>query len=244
MAVIWRFIAPRFKHISNTCSNHAVSTYLTPFHFHVSKPIRPLRTAIPIQISDRSRLIVSCLMLFHFGAIGLTYATNWRRSAIQDRVLVWLQPYLISANWYQEMLPIEWISDANSERSLRVSVQTNDPNSGWKTVLDSSQNTFLRSRTERLLHPLVEFATSEDAQGLTNLLKSVVLHLENERNGSDSQILRIRLEKIAKPNVENEAESVLYEASLARFPNGEFGFVPKIESHRAVRAIESVRRAP
>lgn len=213
-------------------------------HFHVSRPIHPQPNALPIQIGIRSRWIVSCLVLIHFGAIGLSYATNWRRSAIQDRVLVWLQPYLISANWYQEMLPIEWISDANGSRNLQVSVLTNDANGVWSTVLDTSQNSFLRARTERLLYPLVDFEASEDTQGLTNILKSFVLHLESQSKGSATKIMRIRLERNAKPNEEKQAESVLYEASIARFPNGEFGFVPKIESHRAVHALESARQAP
>ena len=210
----------------------------------MSKPIRPQQIAIPTQIGIRSRWIVSFLVLIHFGAIGLSYATNWRRSVIQDRVLVWLQPYLISANWYQEMLPIEWISDASASRGLQVSVQTSEPNGEWSSVLDTSQNTFLRARTERLLYPLVAFAASEDTQGLTNILKSFVLHLENQTTSRATKITRIRLKKNAKPHEEEGAESVLYEASLARFPNGEFGFVPKIESHRSVRALESARRAP
>ncbi len=159
-------------------------------------------------------------------------------------MLVWLQPYLISANWYQEMLPIEWISDANGSRNLQVSVLTNDANGVWSTVLDTSQNSFLRARTERLLYPLVDFEASEDTQGLTNILKSFVLHLESQSKGSATKIMRIRLERNAKPNEEKQAESVLYEASIARFPNGEFGFVPKIESHRAVHALESARQAP
>jgi len=213
-------------------------------YFLVSKPIRPQQIAIPTQIGIRSRWIVSCLVLIHFGTIGLSYATNWRRSAIQDRVLVWLQPYLISANWYQEMLPIEWISDKNASRSLQVSYQANDANGEWSSVLDTSQNTFLRARTERLLYPLVDFAASEDTQGLTNILKSFVLHLESQSTRSATKIMRIRLVRYAKPNEEEGAESVLYQASLARFPNGEFGFVPKIESHRSVHSLDAARRAP
>lgn len=145
------------------------------------------------------------------------------------------------------MLPIEWISDVNAPRALQVSIQTNDANGEWSSVLDTSQNTFLRERTERLLYPLVDFAASEDTQGLTNILKSFVLHLESKSTSSATKITRIRLERNAKPNEEKGAESVLYEASLARFPNGEFGFVPKIESHRSVHALDALdvaRRAP
>ncbi len=180
----------------------------------------------------------------HLGAIGLTYATNWRRSALQDRVLVWLQPYLIGVNWYQEMLPIEWISDSNSTKKVRVSIQTASIPNEWQTVLDSSRNSPTRTRSERFMYPLVELARSEDGQGITNMLASIVLHLEGEKTNDSETILRIRLENVSMAASGSDTESVLYEASLARFPSSEFGFVPEIEKHRSVPAIESTRNSP
>ncbi len=182
--------------------------------------------------------------MLHFGAIGLTYATNWRRSEFQDRVLVWLQPYLIGVNWYQEMLPVEWISDAQTAKSIRLSVQASDEPKDWKAVFDTTHMALDNARTERLLHLLAELSTHDDTQGLTKVLKSIVLHLENPRKNGNSTVLRIRLEKTSAPKSEIEEEAVLYEASLARFPSGEFGFVPKIENHRTVRALNSETLSP
>ena len=207
----------------------------------MSKSIRHPQLDSPTKFTARWRLLISCLILAHFGAIGLTYATNWRRSALQDSVLVWLQPYLIGANWYQEMLPIEWISDAHSSKQFRISVQSNDNPHEWESVLEAKKLALDNARAERLLHLLAELAGTEDTQGFTNVLKSIVLHIEN---GRSSNILKIRLEKTSETLAENEEENVLYEASLARFSNGEFGFVPKIENHRTVRALNAVTGSP
>lgn len=202
----------------------------------MSKSIHHQQFDSPSEITPRWRWLVSCFILAHFGVIGLTYATNWRRSKLQDSVLQWLQPYLIGANWYQEMLPIEWISDAHSSKRIRISVQANDNPHEWKIVLDTKKLALNNAKAERLLHLLAELAVTEDTQGLTNVLKSIVLHIEN---GRTTTILKIRLEKTSESLAESEEEKVLYEASLARFPNGEFGFVPKIENHRTVRALNT-----
>jgi hypothetical protein len=165
--------------------------------------------------------------------VGLSYATNWQRSTVQDELLTQLQPYLITGNWYQEMLPIEWISDSARSKRVRVLVQTSSDSKEWEKVLDASKKGADRARSERLLHVVAELASNEDTLGLTNLLKSMVLHWEYENKGQNIVISRIRLEKDS-----DETESVLYEAALARFADGEFGFVPKIENHRTVRSLK------
>ncbi len=159
-------------------------------------------------------------------------------------MLLWLQPYLIGLNWYQEMLPIEWISDSNGTKKVRVSIQTTSKPNEWQTVLDSSRNSPTRTRSERFMYPLVELARGDDGQGLTNIFKSIVLHLEAEKTNDSETISRIRLENLSVTTLGSETESVLYEAALARFPTREFGFVPEIEKHRSVPAIESLRSSP
>jgi hypothetical protein len=183
------------------------------------------------------------LILFHFLALGLTYSANWRRSVIQDNALAWLQPYLIGGNWYQEMLPVEWVSDSIGQKTTRISIQTVDKPTSWTPALDSSKKGNDQARTERLLHVLTELAISEDTQGLTNVLKSIVLHLESDPVRPE-RLVGIRLERLSQPLAAPELESILYEASLARFPSGEFGFVPRIDSHRSVRSLNSSREAP
>ena len=210
----------------------------------MSKAIRPQQIESQSKSTSHWRWFASCIILLHFGAIGLTYATNWRRSEFQDGLLVWLQPYLIGVNWYQEMLPIEWISEPLAAKSIRLSVQASDEPKDWKAVFDTTRMALDNARTERLLQLLAELATQDDSEGLTNVLKSIVLHLENRRKNDNSTVLRIRLEKTSAPKSETEEEPVLYEASLARFPSGEFGFVPKIENHRTVRALKSETLSP
>lgn len=206
----------------------------------MTKPIRnPKQLTQTIPIGWQWGLKI--LILFHFFAIGLTYSANWRRSAIQDSTLGWLQPYLISGNWYHEMLPVEWVSDAIGQKPVRLSIQTADSPLEWKPALDSSIKFSDQARTNRLLHVLTELAVSEDTQGLTNVLKSIVLHLESN---PARHLVGIRLERFSFPTSEPESETVLYEASVARFPGGEFGFVPKLESHRSVRSLDQNRGAP
>lgn len=141
-------------------------------------------------------------------------------------------------------MPIEWISDSNSTKKVRVSIQTNENPNEWRAVLDTSRISSARARSERFLHPLVELARVDDTQGLTNILKSVVLHVEGEKSTNSETVLRIRFENVSETASESDTKSVLYEASLARFPTSEFGFVPNIERHRSVRAVESTRSSP
>jgi len=192
------------------------------------------------------RWLISVAILFHLSAVGLSYATNWRRSTVQDALLTGLQPYLITGNWYQEMLPIEWISDTSS-RPVRLLVQTNNGSKEWKQVLDVSEKGPGRVRAERLLHVLSELASNDDTLGLTHVLKSIVVHLESENKDQNSLVSKIRLEKNMEYKavisgtedvLSDETESVQYEAELARFAGGEFGFVPKIESNRSVRSLK------
>ena len=210
----------------------------------VSKTIRHHQIDSQSESTASWRWFVSGLILLHFGAIGLSYAANWRRSPLQDRMLMGLQPYLIGANWYQEMLPIEWISDAQKSKSIRVSIQESDEPKDWKPVFNTKQLALDNARTERLLHLLAELASNDDTEGMTYVLKSIVLQFENQKKSSKSTVSRIRIEKNAALNAESEEEPVLYEASLARFPNGEFGFVPKIENHRTVRSLNSATVSP
>lgn len=205
---------------------------------------KPPQVKNPLHVPFRWHWFVTCFIIFHFGSIGLSYATNWRRSALQDRVLVWLHPYLIGANWYQEMLPIEWISEASKSSSTRITIQTNETNERWIPILETGITGLNYWKSKRLIQILTELAANEDTEGLTNVLSSVVLHLEHWPVVQTRAVLKIRLEQLAETQEDGQAESVLYEASLARFPNGEFGLVPTIERHRSVRALNTDRSSP
>lgn len=203
----------------------------------------------PNQMTSPWQICITTLLMMHLVFIVLTYATNWRRSSIEDKVLVSMQPYLIGLNWYQEMLPIEGISENYKPGSVRITIENaNAPNS-WTSILDLTSSHSAQAKIERLIHVSSELASAEDLQGLTRLLKSVVLHLEKGRSPNSPFVTRIRLEKVANANATDNATTnatgeVLYEASLARFPSGEFGFIPKVESHRSVRANEAIGVKP
>ena len=114
-------------------------------------------------------------------------------------------------------------------------------------VLDVSEKGVGRVRADRFLHVLAELAINEDTLGLTNVLKSIVVHLESKNKDQKSLVSKIRLEKnlefkaiiaSSKDVLSDETVSVLFEAALARFAGGEFGFVPKIDSNRTVRSLK------
>ncbi|MCF7959421.1 MAG: hypothetical protein K9M08_01650 [Pirellula sp.] len=218
------------------------------------KPIPPTISSIPVH--SRWRWAISCLILFHFAAIGLTYAANWRRSVIQDNVLVWLQPYLIGGCWYQEMLPIEWVSGQNKSLPTKVSIQTKKKPDEWYPVLDSRSEGYASNgmnpvKSRRLLRAMIELSANEETEGILRIFKSIVVHVESTGpNESPILVERIRLEQPIEEKGEDSdpqsdtREFALVEASVARFENGEIGLVPKIESHRSVRAKNAGRGNP
>ena len=141
------------------------------------------------------------------------------------------------------MLPIEWVSDSSGTSRVRVLVQMSNEGKEWKQVLEACEKGVDRARFERLAHVLAELAGNDDTLGLTNVLKSMVVHLESVNQGQSNRVSKIRLEKNSDSKLSDDSssvgsESVLYEAALARFDGGEFGFVPKIESNRSVRSLK------
>lgn len=233
------------------------SSFLLDRYFVSKKPIPPNPPTIAsIPVHSRWQWVISCLIICHFAAIALTYATNWRRSVIQDNVLVWLQPYLIGGCWYQEMLPIEWVSGQNKSLPTKVSIQTKKEPDEWYPVLESrseshASNGMNPAKSKRLLRAMIELSENEETEGILRLFKSIVVHVEST-GPTESPIVvdRIRLEQTVEEKGENSdpqsdtREFALVEASVARFENGEIGLVPKIESHRSVRAKNAVRGNP
>jgi len=184
------------------------------------------------------RWAISLAILAHLACVILTYSTNSNRSSIQDIARVWSQPYLIGANWHQEMLPIEWIS-ANHESDLAVTIllkknpPTDEQLQDWLPVLVPKSAVFGAERAKRLLHVMSELAAAEDQDsvGLIKLLYSMVLHLESIPGSQPLD--RIRLQRTDFEN------TVLFEAAVARLENGDIGLIPMIEPNRTVRPISS-----
>jgi hypothetical protein len=169
---------------------------------------------------------------------------------------VWLQSYLIGGCWYQEMLPIEWVSGQNKSLPTKVSIQTKNNPDEWYPVLESRSESHATSgmnpaKSRRLLRAMIELSENEETEGILRLFKSIVVHVESTGpNEPPILVDRIRLEQTVEEKGENSdpqsdtREFALVEASVARFENGEIGLVPKIESHRSVRAKNAVRGNP
>jgi hypothetical protein len=169
---------------------------------------------------------------------------------------MWLQPYLVGGCWYQEMLPIEWVSGQNKSLPTRVSIQTKKNPDEWYAVLDSRSEVHASSgmnpaKSRRLLRAMIELSDNEETEGILHIFKSIVVHVESTGlNESPIFVDRIRLEQpVEEKGGNSDPQSdmrafALVEASVARFVNGEIGLVPKIESHRSVRAKNAGRGNP
>ena len=98
---------------------------------------------------------------------------------------------------------------------------------------------------------MIELSENEETEGILRIFKSIVVHVESTGpNQSPIFVDRIRLEQPVEEKEENSdpqsetRDFTLVEASVARFENGEIGLVPKIETHRSVRAKNAGRGNP
>ncbi len=98
---------------------------------------------------------------------------------------------------------------------------------------------------------MIELSDNEETEGILRIFKSIVVHVESTGpNQSPIFVDRIRLEQPVEEKEENSdpqsetRDFTIVEASVARFENGEIGLVPKIETHRSVRAKNAGRGNP
>lgn len=200
------------------------------------------------------RWLISVCLLIHFGCILLTLSTNRRRSNVQDSFHSLFQPYLVGLNWYQEMLPLDWISGAGTG-DFFVAIQTTE-SSQWTTLMPGPTVSIAErigiqhEKTLRMVQLLAEMTKSENHEGAMQILRSIISHLDASAEKSQ-RVQRIRvqrkksLESMAQvSDAESISEEVVFEVSIARFADGTFGLVPKIEVQREVRAIGGQRSVP
>ncbi len=98
---------------------------------------------------------------------------------------------------------------------------------------------------------MMELSDNEETEGILRIFNSIVVHVEST-GPKESPVFvdRIRLEQPSEKKDENgepqsdTSEFTMVEASVARFENGEIGLIPKIESHRTVRARNAGRGNP
>jgi len=194
-------------------------------------------------MSSHWKLLISIAILVHFSSLCVAYSANQMRSPLQDRVLVFLQPYLIGFNFYPETLPVELIADENPPSSTRISISSSGQGE-WSTVL-STQVSALESlslhglKSRRLLQLLSALSKNEDEDGILRILESVAMRVDSidfKLGTVDKPFDKIRLELPGVPTDDGGLEPVFVEALVARFEDGEIGLVPKVEPHRSVRS--------
>jgi hypothetical protein len=154
------------------------------------------------------------------------------------------------------MLPIEWVSGQNKSFPTKVSIQTKQNPNEWLPVLESRSERYASSgmdpaKSRRLLRAMMELSDNEEIEGILHIFNSIVVHVESAGpKESPVFVARIRLEQPDEKKDENgepqsdTREFTIVEASVARFENGEIGLIPKIESHRTVRARNAGRGNP
>lgn len=200
-------------------------------------------------VTPTRRWLISSLIVLHFGAIATSYAANWRRSALQDQVLTLAQPYLIGGNWYQEMLPVEWYIDATRSRHTWLSIQTKSSPDKWVKLFDSRSKGLDAGKRSQLIKLMVELSENQDSDGLSRIMTSIATHIEkfspSELRDTKPVVLRMRLERELNETLEESAnDAVLFEGAVARFEDGEIGFVPTIDRRRTVQSTNAERGAP
>jgi hypothetical protein len=189
------------------------------------------------------RGLISTVIALHFAILTLTYATNWRRSAVQDRLHELVQPYSILGNWYTEMLPFECATTNMTSNETRISIQRADSEQ-WETLMSSWPSrqphaVHLSFKSHRLMRLVHELIGSEDQEGLLRILKSIAVH--DNSNVPDGRLLsRFRItqtSKIDTPSPDTLADQeIVLEATVVRLEDGSIGLIPKIDAHREVQA--------
>jgi hypothetical protein len=207
------------------------------------KPISNNANDAAARLPTAWRWLISVLVIIHFSGIALTYAANWRRSELQDQWLQRMQPYLIGGNWYHEMLPIEWYGDTAKSQHTWLEAQRSG-STEWTRVLDNVAQT--NPQQQRLLRLTLDLVEQENNDGLSRVMLSIISHIElaNATSSPSNQVARIRI--VQPPNkLDKEGkDTIVFEGDVARFESGEIGFIPKLESHRTVKAIKPEKGAP
>jgi len=193
-----------------------------------------VRWSLPI------RLIVSIAILFHFGALSLTYFSNnsLRRPVFADRLLIQLQPYLITLGWYSELAPVALVTDDPYDRSMKIEYtsapsytkRTTDTKADtqWTEWLDSAR---ADARWRRMVVLAGALVANDDTDGMGLLAHAIVARAAKDGIAME----RIRFASADDAGVEQS----VYEAKIIRLDGKEVTLVPSIEPTRTVPVVPS-----
>lgn len=184
----------------------------------------------PDRWSLIARAVISVILIAHFALLALNYASNNSilRSEFADRMLVAVQPYMITLGWYTEFAPVSLATGENFDRAMTIEYKTSRRDTNWKTWVDSKRS---HPRWRRLVALAGAFAEHEDSDGLGLIAVALVTHAAKE----GIQIERIRF--AVNATMDGETPAPVYEASVVKLTDSDITLVPKIESTRSVPAI-------
>ena len=176
------------------------------------------------------RLIVSFAILFHFGALALTYFSNnsLRRPVFADRLLIQLQPYLITFGWYSELAPVALVTDDPYDRSMKIEYTSAAADTQWTEWLDSAR---ADARWRRMVVLAGALVANEDTDGMGLLAHAIVARAAKNGVAMD----RIRFASTDDSGVEQS----VYEAKIIRLDGIEVTLVPSIEPTRTVPVVSA-----
>lgn len=176
------------------------------------------------------RLMVSLVILFHFGALSLTYSSNnsLRRPVLADRLLIQLQPYLITMGWYSELAPVALVTDDPYDRSMKIEYTSTPSDTKWTEWLDSAR---ADARWRRMVVLAGALVANEDTDGMGLLAHAIVARAAKDGIAMD----RIRFASTDDSGVEQS----VYEAKIIRLDGKEITLVPSIEPTRTVPVVSA-----
>lgn len=176
------------------------------------------------------RAIASIAILFHFGALSLTYFSNnsLRRPVIADRLLIQLQPYLITLGWYSELAPVALVTDDPYDRSMKIEYTSTPADAKWTEWLDSAR---ADARWRRMVVLAGALVANDDTDGMGLLAHAIVARAAKAGIAMD----RIRFASTDDMGVEQS----VYEAKIIRLDGKEVTLVPSIEPTRTVPVVSA-----
>lgn len=198
-----------------------------------------------VRWSLPTRLLISAAILFHFGVLSLTYFANnsLRRPVFADRLLIQLQPYLITMGWYSELAPVALVTDDPYDRSMKIEyisaradtkwadtkwADTRWADTKWTEWLDSAR---ADARWRRMVVLAGALVANEDTDGMGLLAHAIVARAAKDGIAMD----RIRFASTDDAGVEQP----MYEAKIIRLDGKEVTLVPSIEPTRTVPVVSA-----
>lgn len=194
---------------------------------------------VPVRVSDSNsstssaipilwKGILSGVLIIHFLILWNVYASNWRRSATQDRWINTFHPYLLGLGLGAEMVPVDWGRAPSADLPTRLVLQYEDR---ALIYLDTKTMTWDRLKQRQLLGILTSTIEAGDDESATQILASVVAHAEKVQ-GNEFELVRV--EKLSDPETGYEE---IYRASIVHEENALLRFVPALDPQRTVRRV-------